>query len=245
MLYLLTPALCTLGICATAQLIFIVNAYLGFGSLSGLYYVYTLVFTASTAFSLWFWLYMSGAVRSGMQPTSCGTTFFLFAPISGGAIRGVSIFMAIISAIALASCLWGIVFFIRPLRVGLMKVTYRKETWAALWRTKIAQVDSRDRSQWATSILPTIPEGAGADWKKGILIFAAGGMIWNVVLLVWTILRVKLPLYWNRAEGVYSLSSTGQFIPLIIGIGAWIQLLNAIVRQVPTHPISLHVCPLC
>lgn len=232
MLYLLTPALCTLGVCATAQMIFTVNAYLELGSLSGLYYVYTLIFTASTAFALWFWLVTAGAVKSSMQPSNCGNTFFLFAPISGGAVQGTSIFMAIISALLLASCVWGLVFFIGPLRAGLMKATYRREAWAALWRRKDPQASNRDRSMWSSSILPTMPEGADDRWKRGIIRYAVGGLICNIVLLVWTMLGVELPLYWNRVEGVYSLASTGQFIPLIVGIGAWIQLLNAFYRQV-------------
>jgi hypothetical protein len=40
----------------------------------------------------------------------------------------------------------------------------------------------------------------------------------NFTVLIWTILAVELPIRWNHISDVYSLRSTGQFIPLITGI---------------------------
>lgn len=37
--------------------------------------------------------------------------------------------------------------------------------------------------------------------------------------MIWAILAVELTLTWNHMSGVYNVSSTGQVIPLVAGLG--------------------------
>jgi hypothetical protein len=36
---------------------------------------------------------------------------------------------------------------------------------------------------------------------------------------LWCLVAIETTLKWNKITGIYNLQSTGQFIPLIIGIG--------------------------
>jgi len=50
----------------------------------------------------------------------------------------------------------------------------------------------------------------------------------NVICIIWSILAVELTIAWNNISGVYTLNSTGQLIPFIIGIVSFIRLLQGI-----------------
>ena len=45
-------------------------------------------------------------------------------------------------------------------------------------------------------------------------------------IIIWTILVVELSLRWSTVTGVYSVSSTGQLIPLVIGITSTFPILS-------------------
>jgi hypothetical protein len=46
-----------------------------------------------------------------------------------------------------------------------------------------------------------------------------------------TIVAIECILTWNKVRGVYSLSSTGQYIPLIIGVASLISVVWNVVQQ--------------
>lgn len=48
----------------------------------------------------------------------------------------------------------------------------------------------------------------------------------NLLCIIWTIIAVELTLLWNNINGVYSLNSTGQLIPLIIGVAGLLSFLH-------------------
>ena len=40
----------------------------------------------------------------------------------------------------------------------------------------------------------------------------------NPLALIWSVLGIELTLYWNSISGVYTIKSTGQLIPFVIGL---------------------------
>ncbi|KAF2432371.1 hypothetical protein EJ08DRAFT_130734 [Tothia fuscella] len=50
----------------------------------------------------------------------------------------------------------------------------------------------------------------------------------NAICIVWTIISVELTLYWNGITDVYTLNSTGQLIPFIIGAVGFVRLLHGL-----------------
>ena len=62
-------------------------------------------------------------------------------------------------------------------------------------------------------------------------------------MICYSILAVELTLAWNNVEGVYEVSSTGQFVPLLIGIlGLGRALVSAFIAR--SGP-SRRVCRTC
>lgn len=59
---------------------------------------------------------------------------------------------------------------------------------------------------------------------------------WSLCVMAYSILAVELTLAWNHVEGVYEVVSTGQFIPLLIGI---LGLGRAVVSAVTEHRVPL------
>lgn len=50
----------------------------------------------------------------------------------------------------------------------------------------------------------------------------------NFICIIWTMISVELTLLWNGISGVYTLNSTGQLIPFIIGVVGLLSLLHGI-----------------
>lgn len=49
-----------------------------------------------------------------------------------------------------------------------------------------------------------------------------------LVIVIWTIVTVELTLNYNLVTGVYNIGSTGQLIPLIIGIVGICKMISSI-----------------
>ena len=49
-----------------------------------------------------------------------------------------------------------------------------------------------------------------------------------MLCIIWSILAVELMLVWNNIEGIYTISSTGQLIPFIIGVVGLARLFQGI-----------------
>lgn len=45
-------------------------------------------------------------------------------------------------------------------------------------------------------------------------------------VIVWSILAIELTLRWNSVTDVYEVQSTGQLIPLIIGVASSMKMFN-------------------
>ena len=59
--------------------------------------------------------------------------------------------------------------------------------------------------------------------------FCIAWNIYTVVTIVWFILSIELTIRWNNIQGVNSVDSTGQLIPLIIGCVSASQVLKKVV----------------
>lgn len=55
---------------------------------------------------------------------------------------------------------------------------------------------------------------------------------WSSAVIVYSILAVELTLAWNHVRGVYDVSSTGQLIPLFIGL---VGLVRAVLSALVEH----------
>ena len=45
-----------------------------------------------------------------------------------------------------------------------------------------------------------------------------------VVAIAWSVVGAELTLYWNRVTGIYTMNSTGQPIPFVIGLYGYSKL---------------------
>jgi hypothetical protein len=50
----------------------------------------------------------------------------------------------------------------------------------------------------------------------------------NLACLVWAVVAIELTLVWNHVSGVYSLTSTGQLIPFVIGLVGLLRLIHGL-----------------
>lgn len=53
----------------------------------------------------------------------------------------------------------------------------------------------------------------------------------NAICLVWAVLAVELSLSWNKVSGIYTIQSTGQLIPFIIGIVSFVRVVLALLES--------------
>jgi hypothetical protein len=53
----------------------------------------------------------------------------------------------------------------------------------------------------------------------------------GLLIFTYSILSIELTISWNRISGVYDISSTGQIIPLVIGLGLLMSVTWRLVRK--------------
>jgi hypothetical protein len=49
--------------------------------------------------------------------------------------------------------------------------------------------------------------------------------------MLWSTLAVELTLRWNGVSGVYGISSTGQVIPFVVGVGILVTVIWKVFRR--------------
>jgi len=54
----------------------------------------------------------------------------------------------------------------------------------------------------------------------------------RAIIMVWSILAVELTLAWNHISGVYTVSTVGQLIPLVIGLSGSLETIYEILKEV-------------
>ena len=55
--------------------------------------------------------------------------------------------------------------------------------------------------------------------------------VMGFIIYIWLIIAVELTLKWNAVEGVYMVNSTGQVIPLVVGIGIMLNIFWKLIRH--------------
>ena len=156
------------------------------------------------SYSFYFWLSIVRKRPTKFTPTPCGTSYFLFARISASNFQPASTFLLVQVGFYLA-----ITSF---LSLGIIAYIARS-TWI--------QHTGRSESEWVTRLRRELDY----DQEKfeRISQYVLGGFA--LIFLCWIIIAVELPLRWNHVQDVYSLKSTGQFIPLITAISGCINLM--------------------
>ena len=58
--------------------------------------------------------------------------------------------------------------------------------------------------------------------------------------LVWSILAIELTIHWNNISGMYALDSTGQYVPLAVGLGGFLRLLYRLLNLWLVNMVLCH-----
>jgi hypothetical protein len=79
-----------------------------------------------------------------------------------------------------------------------------------------------------SSGIPLLLDGAISDFNHRLRWAQPTLYAVNALFLIWAIIAVELCLIWNQVTLVYTLNSTGQLIPLIIGVVGLLRLIQGL-----------------
>jgi len=155
-------------------------------------------------YMVWFWIW---GKRSGMfHETPCGIVVFLYAPVPPERFRVISIFFTIHS------------FVILIVMVSLVPNGYRYIRHAL-----------KAKSRAVTAISKTSSARQRTHGKYG------WGYIFNTTICIFgfvtSIMGTELTLRWNKIEDVNFANTTGQLIPLILGLCGAIRVVYLTVKK--------------
>jgi hypothetical protein len=200
------------------------------------------------AFALFFWFHGLDL----LLPEPCGGSAFLFArvAIDGAArtffkIAGVAnaVLWGLYAILALLPPLWVSMLYrrsrYRPRGVGRKANYNHLRYWLHVIvgnaASRIEEIrECGNVSEANTGANPRRNPDAWEDWENGkVLLPRMRFSRWfflcvNLGSFIWTIIAVELIIYWNNISAVYTVSSTGQIIPLIIGFGGFWRVLISI-----------------
>jgi hypothetical protein len=175
--------------------------------------VIMVILAAVSIYCCWFWL---RGIFNTFLPTPCGTYGFLFAKVS-------LLNPSVTKFFAFLSILMAGTYTTWPLTVRLLPMAERLRYHI---RAKGGKIPTEIILAYFYSRNPLNIVKDSAAPLASIL-----GPVTSVVTIVWSILGIELTLYWNYVQGVYSIRTTGQLIPFVIGLmGLIVILLNTAVR---------------
>jgi hypothetical protein len=61
----------------------------------------------------------------------------------------------------------------------------------------------------------------------------------SIFSLAYSVIGIEMTLYWNSITGVYTINTTGQLIPFVIGLAGLAKVVYEPVKLV-SYPISFH-----
>jgi len=191
------------------------------------------------AYSFYFWLSIVRDLPARFTPTPCGTSYFLFTRIDSHNFKEASTIILVFDGYLTAAIAMVFLAVLGSLIYYLLKTIYRK-IFSRNRRTNDTQTHANANSAGSITMNHQNRHGSNSirnpqrvdsvnlwiqdPWNFEQLIerivetyphFVAA--VINFMVLIWTILAVELPIRWNHISDVYSLRSTGQFIPLITG----------------------------
>lgn len=196
----------------------------------------------------WFWVRLAAFGEVDFAPTPRGTSFFILSHVHGGAIRPASQFVAflclwgasspvwnymisqlwhITGSDLLATCLsyltapgflafvfeaFGFGFYLSFFTVGsciayMLGKSQEFSKWVMTEEVGTAIGDWYVMREYISCL-----DGANKDVGRAVMGIA-------LIFLVWAVLAVEFTLAWNHISEVYDVSTTGQVIPLVVGIG--------------------------
>jgi hypothetical protein len=155
-------------------------------------------------YMVWFWIRGKG---SGMfRETSCGTVVFLYARIPPERFKAISIVFTIFSFVFLII----LVSFV-PSGYRYLRQTLKARNRAVTTISKTSSARQRTRGEY----------GLG-------YILNTTGCILGFVL---SITGTELALRWNHIKGVYFADTTGQLIPVILGLVGAIRVVYLVAKK--------------
>lgn len=205
----------------------------------GIVVVWSIWGTPTVVYTCWFWINMAKGNNSLFAETPCGTSVFLLGHVTSENIQAMSIIVSIITVSFAAAMLFagiGSVNDKKPSRFLLWTQRGLILTWLPMVATSCillllaficalicnpkAAYDTAKRTKYEQPTATTIQVLRALFREEADAIFT-----WVAfVVYFFTVLAMELTLFWNSVTGIYSLDTTGQFIPLVIGVGTLLSL---------------------
>lgn len=199
--------------------------------LQGLNILLTLLNYSLTAVSAWFWIRMASVGQADFVATpGKGTSFFFFVEQVGGhrgGLRAISTILAIltiwnattpISSLILSlidtdrhEVLCGIIALLSPCGVLAVLsaclqifVTFLVEKVGLAFATSLNR-----RRQW---------KDYTDEWYTSKSLSDSANLLLGFLFFTYTVVAIELTLYWNSMTNINEVESTGQIVPLIVGL---------------------------
>lgn len=182
-----------------------------------------------TAFSTWFWLRLATVGEADFEPTPGGTFYFVFSRVSTNtkAASRFIVFLCFFIGWAMVSYSLGFTAgFVWASVRGFYRVLSHDDEES---RIETRSTDSSEDEDEALFLKRYVFPSGPRHMTDTIVTKRTFGVL-SVLILVYSTIAVELTLVWNSVSGVYTVSSTGQVIPLIAGLGLFI---NAIWKLEP------------
>ncbi|KAL6363996.1 hypothetical protein LRP88_03429 [Fusarium phalaenopsidis] len=177
-------------------------------------FVFWCVLTAASVYYIWFWLDRIQGSGSLETPGGCATYGFLFAKVSLYN-QPVKTFFASCSILVTIGWVWG--FAVYCLAIAPCNYPMRNESRLA---RSIRYLRKFNRTPSQSKDLERNTRREKVQRIVKVLVPCL-----RVFSLVYSITGIELTLYWNGVGGVYDVNSTGQLIPLTIGLCGLVQTL--------------------
>ncbi|KAH8820627.1 hypothetical protein F5884DRAFT_826984 [Xylogone sp. PMI_703] len=171
-----------------------------------------LVLAGAAIYCSWFWLH---GLFKDFEETPCGTFGFLFSKVS---LYNLSVtrFFAFVSISAALGYSWGLWVILSPLveeRLPSSWATVRSITQRLQLRLRKAAVSDAQRAK-ATSLQNETNQGRFSFEQRLLTVLLVGT---NLFAFIYSALGIELTIYWNSIRSMYTIDTTGQLIPFVVG----------------------------
>ncbi|KAI6784030.1 uncharacterized protein J7T54_004576 [Emericellopsis cladophorae] len=185
----------------------------------------TLVEMCILGYAAWFWVCLLRGAEMVFAATPCGTSLFFFARIQDR--KGIVVISALMTAVSLATLLFRLAAWIFRTSV---KRWFSKRTYDMLGAvlvsivylpiTLIAGITYLVPDTWMLKMFP------GSGGREQLMVFLCA-----FVAFIVSVAGIELLLVWNGISDVYGVGSTGQLIPLTMGLVSLMPILWKLLRR--------------
>ncbi|PMD31289.1 hypothetical protein L207DRAFT_572957 [Hyaloscypha variabilis F] len=207
----------------------------------------------------WFWPI---GYNSSFVKMPCGTTLFFFGPISDVSFIPLRVLLGLATIcgaveFAVLYPLFVILFSEEIKRSILESAVYQglfprhqyarieeqdesaTDSTLARWWAKLARWHRKMRSRLAFLKLGLFKEAKAVEGRAKIWSHVFNGVI-GCGSFIWSISAIELIISWNKITGVHNIDTTGQYIPLVIGICSLVTVLYELIKDHFRRKASLH-----